>query len=613
MSMNGSNMNYEIIPPHLAVKAMRDNGYKNAAYAVAELIDNAIQADATQVELLCADKTSVLNQRRTTRIHQIAVLDNGSGMSSDVLRTALQFGNGTNLDEEKHIGIGRFGMGLPSSSISQCRRVDVWSWQNGIHSALYTYLDLDEVISGGVREVPEPTFAVLPAIWRQVGEEYGSSGTLVVWSNIDRCLWRRSETLIKNSEFLIGRIYRRFLSERRADIRLVSFNIDDPQNIDETLARPNDPLYLIPDTSCPPDLPHIQEGEPMFTEWGEPNRFDIAFRGREHRVTVSYSVAKSEARTGQSAGGRKHGKHAAKNTGVSIIRADRELDLDPGWTDPSDPTDRWWGVEIDFPPALDDFFGVTNNKQSARYFSDLAKINVEDMIDDDESVSSAEQDFEAADDPQWALFEIAMTIQKQIRTIRRLVTHQRRKSENGNTRNLAANSPEAIATEVTQSRQQEGYKGRSDTQQEKMSAEERAADLTIGFLDLGVAETREEAKELAAKTIDRELKYDFEIVNLSSTPGFFDVQSRGGEIIIALNTAHPAYDNLIEVLDADLNAATEDELRYRLRRASDGLRLLLIAWARYEDEQPDGRRLDGARQARWDWGRMAREFLDVEG
>ena len=195
MSMNGSNMNYEIVPPHLAVKAMRDNGYKNAAYAVAELMDNAIQAGATQVELLCADKTSVLNQRRTTRIHQIAVLDNGSGMSSDVLRMALQFGNGTNLDEEKHTGIGRFGMGLPSSSISQCRRVDVWSWQNGIHSALYTYLDLDEVISGGVREVPEPIFEVLPAIWRQVGEEYGSSGTLVVWSNIDRCLWRRSETL----------------------------------------------------------------------------------------------------------------------------------------------------------------------------------------------------------------------------------------------------------------------------------------------------------------------------------------------------------------------------------------------------------------------------------
>jgi len=612
MSMNGSEISFDIVPPHLAVKAMRDNGYKNAAYAVAELIDNAIQAGATQVEVLCADKTELRRERRTTRLDQIAVLDNGSGMSSDVLRMALQFGNGTRLEHGKHTGIGRFGMGLPSSSISQCRRVEVWSWQNGAHSALFTYLDLDEIISGKIREVPEPHPAILPSLWREVGAEFGTSGTLVAWSSIDRCLWRRSETLIKNSEFLVGRIYRRFLSERRAGIRLVSFDVDDPQAFDETWARPNDPLYLMSNTSCPPDLPNIEDGEPMFTPWGEPNYFDVIFGGDTHRVSVTYSVAKSEARIGRNAGSRKHGKHASKNTGVSIVRADRELDLDPGWSDPSDPTDRWWGIEIDFPPALDDFFGVTNNKQSARYFSDLAKVNVEDMIDDDETISSAEEEYEATKDPQWALFEIALTIQKQIRTIRRLVTHQRKREEKGNSRSNGTNSPEAIATEVTQSRQKEGYKGRSDTQQERMSTEERAQDLKLGFLDLGVAETQEEAEELAAKTIDRDLKYDFEIANLSSTPGFFDVQSRGGEIIIALNTAHPAYNHLIEALDADLNGADEDELRYRLQRASDGLRLLLIAWARYEDEQPDGRRLDNARQARWDWGRMAREFLDIE-
>ena len=39
----------EIIPAHLAVKAMRDNGYKNAAYAIAELMDNSIQAGARKV------------------------------------------------------------------------------------------------------------------------------------------------------------------------------------------------------------------------------------------------------------------------------------------------------------------------------------------------------------------------------------------------------------------------------------------------------------------------------------------------------------------------------------------------------------------------------------
>lgn len=255
-------MSFDIVPPHFAVKAMRDNGYKNAAYAVAELIDNAIQAGATQVELLCADKTELRSQRRTTRLDQIAVLDNGSGMSSDVLRMALQFGNGTRLEQGKHTGIGRFGMGLPSSSISQCRRVDVWSWQGGLHSALYTYLDLDEIISGEIRVAPEPQFAPLPSFWCDVGTEFGTSGAMVVWSNIDRCIWRKSDTLINNSEFLVGRIYRRFLSEGRASIRIVSFNIDDPKRVVETWARPNDPLYLMSSTSCPPDLPHIKEGAP---------------------------------------------------------------------------------------------------------------------------------------------------------------------------------------------------------------------------------------------------------------------------------------------------------------------------------------------------------------
>jgi DNA mismatch repair ATPase MutL len=135
---------------------MRDNGYKNTAYAIAELMDNAIQAGASEVELLCGERKQQVNQRKLSRIEQIAVLDNGRGMDADVLRLALQFGNGSYLDEDKHTGIGRFGMGLPSSSISQCQRVDVWSWQNGIENALHSYLDLDEIKSRRMTEVPEP-------------------------------------------------------------------------------------------------------------------------------------------------------------------------------------------------------------------------------------------------------------------------------------------------------------------------------------------------------------------------------------------------------------------------------------------------------------------------
>ena len=88
-------MDNSIVPAHLAVKAMRDNGYKNAAYAIAELIDNSIQHGATKVELLCAEIDVQFNMRNVTRVNQIAVLDNGKGMDKEVLRMALQFGNET--------------------------------------------------------------------------------------------------------------------------------------------------------------------------------------------------------------------------------------------------------------------------------------------------------------------------------------------------------------------------------------------------------------------------------------------------------------------------------------------------------------------------------------
>src|SRR5579863_9510461 len=104
-------MSFSIVPVHLAVRAMRDNGYKNAAYAIAELMDNSIQAGARHVELLCAEVVVQNSQRDRRRINQIAVLDDASGMDATTLRMALQFGNGTRLDDAHRNGIGRFGMG----------------------------------------------------------------------------------------------------------------------------------------------------------------------------------------------------------------------------------------------------------------------------------------------------------------------------------------------------------------------------------------------------------------------------------------------------------------------------------------------------------------------
>ena len=165
--MIGEQLRFDFVPTALAVNAMRDNGYKNAAYAIEELIDNSIQAGAKSVELLCVESEEQLVQRRRRRIRQVAVLDNGAGMDAEVLRQAIQFGNGTRLNDRS--GIGRFGMGLPSASISQCRRLEVWTWQSGSDRPLHTYLDLGEIERGEIQEVPAPAEKPIPEFWRQAG------------------------------------------------------------------------------------------------------------------------------------------------------------------------------------------------------------------------------------------------------------------------------------------------------------------------------------------------------------------------------------------------------------------------------------------------------------
>src|SRR5437016_960502 len=104
-------------------------------------------------------------------------------------------------------------MGLPSASISQCRKVEVWTWQDGPDKANYSYIDLAAVEASKMRDVPAPERRALPSMWTQAATGLGTTGTLVVWSTLDRAMWRTATTIIRNSEFLIARMYRQFLNE----------------------------------------------------------------------------------------------------------------------------------------------------------------------------------------------------------------------------------------------------------------------------------------------------------------------------------------------------------------------------------------------------------------
>ncbi len=605
---------FDVVPTHLAVKAMRDNGYQNAAYALSELLDNAIQAGAKSIELLCSETEEQLPTRRRNRIKQVAVLDDGCGMSEATLRMALQFGNGTHLDDRS--GIGRFGMGLPNSSISQCRRVDVWSWRDGVDSAVHSYLDIGEIERGDMTEVPQPKPLELPKFWRNVGTRFGKSGTLVVWSELDRCYWKTAKAIIDNSELLIGRMYRRFIDEGKCTIRLVQVLENDWTQIIERLAVANDPMYLMSHTSCPKPW----NDQPMFRRYGEVFEVytDVSFNGSNHRVTTRFSFAKEEARPSDNSGSTPHGQHARKNIGVSIMRAGRELELSRAWDIEYDPRERWWGVEVEFPPTLDEIFGVSNNKQSASYLSKAGEVSIEELLKS-KTMHQLKEELQEEGDPLGPALEISSIIDRNLKQIRSLLKTQSKGNRRIDAkRHSEIDSPEQKGTAAIRKRQEDGFLGASDAAEESLTAEERVTEIKDSLVEGGLSSNK--AEELAASTVSSSLKYVFHETDLESS-AFFSVRLKGGAILITLNTAHPAYAHLLEVkrLPEDLNLETLSDIgelkaiifdqQRQLVNTTKGLRLLLEAWARYEDEQPEGPRRTAVQDTRSEWGKVARQFL----
>ena len=116
---------------------------------------------------------------------------------------------------------------------------------------------------------------------------------------------------------------------------------------------------------------------------------------------------------------------------------------------------------------------------------------------------------------------------------------------------------------------------------------------------------------IAAKIVEEGLKYEFHEASLDN-PAFFSVKSKGGAIIVTLNTNHPAYTNLVEILEDDVDKADMETLRSRLVNSLEGLKLLLMAWARYEDEQLDSKPKYTVQEVRYDWGVIAKRFLEKE-
>ncbi len=599
-----------LFEPHMVVQAMRDSRYRHPANAIAELIDNSIDARATKVEVLIREEWTRINTRDRRRVSEMAVLDNGHGMSAKTLVEAIRFGGRTETQSIRKIG--KYGMGLPTASVSQCRRFDVWSWENDIDRAVHSYIDLDEIEDEELKDVPEPTGKPVPQVWVDLAGEESLDrrrGTLVVWSKPDRIGGMRAETIFDQVEEEIGRIYRHYINDSDLTIRMAAVKPAELAPYLDKLVRPNDPLYLMPDSTTPAPW----NESPMFRPYGEPKEFTFKINGREERVEIVYSLAKQEAlgeyRTDRP-GISEHGKHARKNMGISVVRENREIVLEPflirggaSGGGGSAPENRWWGCEVRFDKGLDDIFGVDHNKQMVSHLSRAIKDMFESEDPDSVVLESLGIEEHDAD-----IYVIAFHIRQTTRTmlhqeLRQMLSRRPARTLPGGGPKTSEEEVVDAATRVTDEDLKRGAVKPTPTDKARveLSDDERTEEVKKHLVKEGIE--ADEAEEKAAKLVQQGLIYNFEHSNISGYQ-MFDVVPKGGILNVQLNINHAAYEFIRVIEDEALQTGNEVA-----RRAAVGIEVLLLAWARMEDEiEMSDKRME-FQDTGVSWGKMVHRVL----
>ncbi|WP_312548681.1 ATP-binding protein [Massilia sp.] len=166
----------EVLPdPVSLIESMRAIGYTPET-ALADLIDNSISAGASTVQI----------EYDGTGEPFVAVLDDGLGMNAAELTSAMRHGSRNPVDARSAQDLGRFGLGLKTASLSQCRRLTVVSkQQDKVYARCWDLEVVHEenrwvVVVPGVRECRK-----LPLYDALLDQD---SGTLVIWQSLDRLM-----------------------------------------------------------------------------------------------------------------------------------------------------------------------------------------------------------------------------------------------------------------------------------------------------------------------------------------------------------------------------------------------------------------------------------------
>jgi len=533
-----------------------------------ERIDNSIDAKAQNIFIVAINKQIAVNTRTQNNIKELAVLDDGIGMDTEAIGHCLSLGWGSKIDSRE--GLGRFGFGLKGSSISQCRQINVYSWQGGINNCQSITMDIDKIVEDDLDELPDPETAKLPELYTNLfANEIGESGTLVVWEKLENVDVKKTDALVRRLNKEMCRTYRHYLDVdddygTRRNIRVLTVD-GDKKTISENLPLlANDPLYLLQPSNIPG-----HENEQLFTEWNE-------------IYTKEIGTPKGTGLKGSS----DIGAHCEANTGVSFVRGGREIDFgDFGYLLKSDPRNRWWGIEVRFDPILDEIFGVTNNKQYVRNIKCLSSGKKAELND---IVSMDEKDFD------YYKSQGLLTINREIeRLVSELMVVVKTRGKGSRTKQKQDDPTKQVNIIIGE----DPTPTHSDKTAETKTTNEKKNNLIDLF---GKSDASLKSNEIET-LVEEALDYKVDLL-LGSWPGdlFLDVQFPANGVMGCINREHNFYDTFWSYLEE-----ADDG------KAMKAMKILLMSYVRAEDEMLTRYPPENFQKLRNSWGKWCHELLNI--
>jgi hypothetical protein len=406
-----------------AVESQRRSGYKDTAHAAREIVDNAIESGAKNVHVFFDRITESTRGRyqRVNSVTAIAFVDDGPGMLPPMARYALSWGGGTHFEDPT--GIGKFGFGLPNSSINQTRRVEVYTKTKEADEWMRAVLDINEVDSHGLLTIPEPQPAELPPFVKAYLKRHRiqlRSGTVVVWDRPDRLTYRQAGSLKEHLLNDFGVTYRGQLGDRFE----LTVEAEQVQKTDPLFITPDARLYIPEEDGGPRctvdlDIPvklylddetgamkleHIEDEDALEEARNDPSILVVSsINVKVIQFPVGFaSGAPADLRDKTDAYKRFEIRKGRR--GMSFVRSGREIetvDIFPKSAhDIATGMGTWpllqsyayhWGMLVTFRPELDEAFGVGNDKQTIRPIDDFWRVLTELGIDEAARNANQEQ------------------------------------------------------------------------------------------------------------------------------------------------------------------------------------------------------------------------------